>query len=254
LFLAFFSFNIENNCILENSIMKRKNMYLKSKTGQGMTEFIIIVGLIAVAAILVTVLFGDNIRKQFGKSGNAVGGKKTSDVPDTKAVTKEADVRDLSNFAAVPPPEPAAPPVPPTPPLPPPPPLPPNPLEVGVRHHIGDGSFGAGLGGGSLQNEGTSFSVGFNLTQEQINYANSSNNGIVYLKFGASGVNSPSNGIMINGQQVGFVHDGGNTVAINVNNLPSGNNTVTINSSTNNPGFAGGDYDDFEMDDIQVSY
>jgi type IV pilus assembly protein PilA len=229
-------------------------MIRNKQSGQGMTEFIVIVGLIAVAAILVTVLFGDNIRKQFGKSSNAVGGKKTSSVSDTKAVTMEADGRDLSNFADMPAPVPPVPPVPPDPPVPPEPPPPPLPLDVGVRHHIGDGNFGAGLGGGSLQNEGTSYSVGFGLTPEQISYANSNNGGIVYLKFGASGVNSPTNNILINGQVVGAVQNGGNTIAINVNNLPGGSNTLTINSSANNPGFAGGDYDDFEMDDIQISY
>jgi Flp pilus assembly pilin Flp len=44
------------------------------KRGQGMTEYIIIVALIAIAAIGVVTLFGDNIRKLFGASANALAG------------------------------------------------------------------------------------------------------------------------------------------------------------------------------------
>jgi pilus assembly protein Flp/PilA len=44
------------------------------KRGQGMTEYIIIVALIAIAAIGVVTLFGDNIRKLFGTSANALQG------------------------------------------------------------------------------------------------------------------------------------------------------------------------------------
>jgi type IV pilus assembly protein PilA len=110
----------------------KKIKIFKAPNGQGITEFIIVVALIAVAAILVTILFGDNIRKQFAKSGNAVGGKKTSDVTETKAVTKEADEKDLSDFAdkgsqelsPAPSPQPMASLLPPSPPPPAPPPPP----------------------------------------------------------------------------------------------------------------------------------
>lgn len=47
---------------------------LKKKRGQGMTEYIIIVALIAIAAIGVITLFGDNIRRLFGKSADALAG------------------------------------------------------------------------------------------------------------------------------------------------------------------------------------
>jgi pilus assembly protein Flp/PilA len=73
--------------------------YARKESGQGMTEYIIIVALIAVAAIAVVVLFGDNIRKQFGKAANAVGGQKTADVTDTKAAESEQyQERDLADF------------------------------------------------------------------------------------------------------------------------------------------------------------
>ena len=49
---------------------------MKKKTrGQGMTEYIIIVALIAIAAIGVITLFGDNIRKLFGGSADALAGE-----------------------------------------------------------------------------------------------------------------------------------------------------------------------------------
>jgi Flp pilus assembly pilin Flp len=47
----------------------------KKSRGQGMTEYIIIVALIAIAAIGVITLFGNNIRKLFGMSADALAGQ-----------------------------------------------------------------------------------------------------------------------------------------------------------------------------------
>ncbi|KFE58464.1 hypothetical protein [Hyalangium minutum] len=47
---------------------------LRKARGQGMTEYIIIVALIAIASIGVITLFGDNIRKLFGASAAALAG------------------------------------------------------------------------------------------------------------------------------------------------------------------------------------
>lgn len=44
------------------------------QSGQGMTEYIIIVALIAVAAIAVTQLFGTTVRTQMGAIASEVGG------------------------------------------------------------------------------------------------------------------------------------------------------------------------------------
>jgi Flp pilus assembly pilin Flp len=44
------------------------------KRGQGMTEYILIVSLIAIASIGVTTLFGNNIRTLFGLAANALAG------------------------------------------------------------------------------------------------------------------------------------------------------------------------------------
>ncbi len=46
----------------------------RTRRGQGMTEYIIIVALIAIASIGVVTLFGDNIRRLFGMSGDAIAG------------------------------------------------------------------------------------------------------------------------------------------------------------------------------------
>jgi Flp pilus assembly pilin Flp len=46
----------------------------KFRRGQGMTEYIIIVALIAIAAIGVVTMFGNNIRALFGMSTDALSG------------------------------------------------------------------------------------------------------------------------------------------------------------------------------------
>ncbi len=50
---------------------------LRKARGQGMTEYIIIVALIAIATIAVIMLFGDNIRKLFGASAASLAGNST---------------------------------------------------------------------------------------------------------------------------------------------------------------------------------
>lgn len=54
--------------------MQIQKLNKKARRGQGMTEYIIIVALIAIAAIGVITVFGDNIRKLFGVSAEALGG------------------------------------------------------------------------------------------------------------------------------------------------------------------------------------
>jgi len=55
----------------------KKTSKLQRRRGQGMTEYIIIVALIAIAAIGVITLFGDNIRRLFGMSADALAGNDT---------------------------------------------------------------------------------------------------------------------------------------------------------------------------------
>ncbi len=66
--------------------------------GQGMTEYIIIVALIAIAAIGVVTLFGDDIRRLFGGAANALSGD-TNVTPTTMGAERHhTDTKDLKTF------------------------------------------------------------------------------------------------------------------------------------------------------------
>jgi len=70
------------------------------RRGQGMTEYIIIVALIAIASIGVITLFGDNIRKLFGAAVDAIAGEE-SVTPKTKTFDASGTntKKTLSTFA-----------------------------------------------------------------------------------------------------------------------------------------------------------
>ena len=59
-------------------MMNRMNALIRSEEGQGMTEYIIIVALIAIAAIAVITFFGQNLRALFSASANALGGNEAN--------------------------------------------------------------------------------------------------------------------------------------------------------------------------------
>lgn len=76
-----------------------RNMKNERQRGQGMTEYIIIVALIAIGAIFVVTVFGDNIRALFGSSANALQGQSTSTQDLGGNEVGEDDVkRDLKTF------------------------------------------------------------------------------------------------------------------------------------------------------------
>lgn len=52
----------------------------RSKSGQGMTEYIIIIAIVAVAALLVTAMFGKQIKNTLGKITGAMGGQDTESI------------------------------------------------------------------------------------------------------------------------------------------------------------------------------
>jgi pilus assembly protein Flp/PilA len=70
--------------------MKTQTRRIAKKRGQGMTEYIIIVALIAIAAIGVVTLFGDNIRKLFGMSADALAGQ--TSVTNRASSSKKGDL------------------------------------------------------------------------------------------------------------------------------------------------------------------
>jgi pilus assembly protein Flp/PilA len=67
---------------------------LRSERGQGMSEYLIIVALIAVAAIGVVTVFGKDIRELFAASTGALAGDSTKN--EAKAAT--AGEKTLKNF------------------------------------------------------------------------------------------------------------------------------------------------------------
>ncbi len=72
-------------------MMNKMNSLIRSEEGQGMTEYIIIVALIAIAAIAVITVFGQNLRNLFSNSANALAGNTAATEAgnsQTKAVRK----------------------------------------------------------------------------------------------------------------------------------------------------------------------
>jgi pilus assembly protein Flp/PilA len=73
------------------------NKLRKTRRGQGMTEYIIIVALIAIAAIAVITLFGNNLRGLFGASANALAGSVNVTSNGSNA-NQSVQKKNLSNF------------------------------------------------------------------------------------------------------------------------------------------------------------
>ncbi len=77
-------------------VMQKLNR--RRQSGQGMTEYIIIVALIAIGTIGVVTVFGDNIRKIFGTSANALNGQ-TAATTGTNNVDDRMTEKNIVNFA-----------------------------------------------------------------------------------------------------------------------------------------------------------
>ncbi len=71
---------------------------MRGRRGQGMTEYIIIVALIAIAAIGVVSLFGDNIRALFGTSANALAGNEAAEANTNSSTDAIHGHRNLKDF------------------------------------------------------------------------------------------------------------------------------------------------------------
>ncbi len=76
----------------------QKRSVSASRRGQGMTEYIIIVALIAIAAIGVITLFGDNIKALFGMAVNATAGDTQVEARTSRSQDK-LEKKKLTNFA-----------------------------------------------------------------------------------------------------------------------------------------------------------
>ncbi len=62
---------------------------LRNESGQGMTEYIIIVALIAIAAIAVITIFGKQVRHLFGMSASALSGQDVTQDPKSHTTTNK---------------------------------------------------------------------------------------------------------------------------------------------------------------------
>ncbi|MBU72784.1 pilus assembly protein [Spongiibacter sp.] len=85
--------------------LQKKSQSRRKQFGQGMTEYIIVVALIAVAAIGVFRLFGDTLREQMGGLAQEMSGQSGSDqignAQDAAdaAVSQANTKKDLSNYS-----------------------------------------------------------------------------------------------------------------------------------------------------------
>jgi Flp pilus assembly pilin Flp len=77
----------------------KSQMRRKARRGQGMTEYIIVVALVAIAAIGVITVFGDNIRRMFGNAADALSGETSMKYTYTPAGQKATTSKGLQQFA-----------------------------------------------------------------------------------------------------------------------------------------------------------
>jgi hypothetical protein len=91
---------------MERTKLSKRNTGRKSQLGQGMTEYIIIVALVAVGAIGVYNLFGKTVRDQTsaiacglaGNQGCSTAGSTAAGTDATTARTQADATQGLSNF------------------------------------------------------------------------------------------------------------------------------------------------------------
>jgi len=72
----------------------------KNRRGQGLTEYIIIVALVAIAGIGIVNIFGNQLRNQFHTIVSAMAGSQTKTVESLAGRAKtEANQKNLSTYA-----------------------------------------------------------------------------------------------------------------------------------------------------------
>ena len=81
--------------------MKIQNLISRARKGrkaQGMTEYIIIVALIAIAAIGVVTLFGNNLRRIFGTANDALSGEQNKETGAKKTRSQLLESKKMTTF------------------------------------------------------------------------------------------------------------------------------------------------------------
>ena len=80
-------------------MMSKMQKLVRSEKGQGMTEYIIIVALIAIAAIAVITVFSQNLRALFAASSNELAGsEQTSGTSAGGFGSQTSGKKHMSNF------------------------------------------------------------------------------------------------------------------------------------------------------------
>ena len=76
------------------------NKLFKNQRGQGMTEYLIIVALIAIAAIGVVTVFGQDIRQLFSGTTNSLAGNQAANTAVKARVNKNKSLKDFGTYNA----------------------------------------------------------------------------------------------------------------------------------------------------------
>jgi Flp pilus assembly pilin Flp len=83
-------------------MMEKMRNLVRSEKGQGMTEYIIIVALIAIAAIAVITVFSQNIRALFAASSNELAGKEQMSGTSAGGIQQtNAGKKKMANFGGL---------------------------------------------------------------------------------------------------------------------------------------------------------
>lgn len=92
------------NHIRHSALRENKSVNKRKITGQGMTEYIIIVALIALASIATVNLFGNAVQGAFGGMASVLGGGTSTagttaaTTASTAIITEAGTVRDLGSY------------------------------------------------------------------------------------------------------------------------------------------------------------
>jgi pilus assembly protein Flp/PilA len=73
---------------------------LHGQSGQGMSEYLIIVALVAVAAIGVVTVFGRDIRELFAGATDSLAGNQASNTAETAKVSKNKSLKNFGKYDA----------------------------------------------------------------------------------------------------------------------------------------------------------
>ncbi|HEY2029345.1 MAG TPA: hypothetical protein VGH20_09065 [Myxococcales bacterium] len=76
----------------------RGSRFLRSESGQGMTEYLIIVALIAIAAVGVVTVFGNDVRQLFSAATGTLSGTSTT-ANTTKATVTNKNLKNFGTFS-----------------------------------------------------------------------------------------------------------------------------------------------------------